>query len=127
MRRRDVRNELGSQLIKMDTYPLAFHPGDVAWSLNAVAFYQQREGIWNSDRICDLKTCATNRDVAHEATDCALVECDHARLQGAQAHVFALFRHSDRFRYQRDIKVPQSIEHIAKSLLKSECVFCLTA
>ncbi len=51
------RRFLPNQLIEMNADPFVFHPGDVAWSLNVVAFYKQCEGIWNSDRASDFKTC----------------------------------------------------------------------
>jgi hypothetical protein len=77
----------------MNADPFVLHPSDVTMSLDVVVFHQQREAVWNSDGARDFQTCARNRDVAHNATDCALVECDHARFQSAEAHVFSIFRH----------------------------------
>jgi hypothetical protein len=47
--------------IEMNADPFVFHPGDVALSLNMVAFHQQGEGILNSHRIRDLQTCSRIR------------------------------------------------------------------
>jgi hypothetical protein len=65
-----------------------------------VAFNDKRESVWDSDWICDFKTCPGNGYVVDHATNAtAIIENDGSFLQGPMALSLSTFGHGQRVQY----------------------------